>query len=86
MPPGALRLGRVLDDHRTDPLGDRPDPLHRRDLAIEVHREHRAGAWADHRVDRVHVDQAGVLVAVDQHGGGAGPGDRLGGGHEGVGR
>jgi hypothetical protein len=73
-----VRLGAVLDDVQSAARADRRDLLHPRRLPVEVHRQHRAGARRDRRLEPRRVEVV-VLVDVGEHDPRARLGDSLGG-------
>ena len=83
--PGALGLGSVLDQRHAGGVADLLEADHRRELAEQVHRDHRLGAVGDRRLDQVGVDEQPVVVAVHEHGCRTDARDRLRGGDERVG-
>ena len=80
-PPGTVRRPRrsALPRHRRSAPAARPGCL-----AEQVHRHDRLGAVGDRPFDSSGVDQQVLLVHVHQHRRRADPGDRFGGGDEGV--
>ena len=78
----TLRLCGILDEHEAE----RGELLHRRHLAIEMHRDDRPGARPDLPSYLGDVDQEMVGVAVDQHRHGARARDGERGRDEGVDR
>ena len=79
-----MRLGGVLDDHGVFPGRDLGDGCHRRQLAEEVHREHRPGPRAQNLFQGFRIEQEVVWIHVGERGTGAGPHDRFRGGDEGI--
>ncbi len=77
VPAGALGLRRVLHHPAADLLGDRQQPLHRRRLPVQVHRDDRPGGRRHRRRHRIDVDQVAVVAgAVDEDRRGPGPARR----------
>ena len=86
VPGGAVALGVVLDQGDAEVPGQGGEVLDGGGLPEQVHRDDGLGPGPDPRRHGVGVDEQELRVAVDQDGGRACPGNRLGGGDEGVGR
>jgi len=61
------------------------DGFHVGALPVEMHRDQRLGPLRDRLLDPGRINAVGVLLRIDEDGGGVGDPDRLGGGEKGVG-
>src|SRR5262249_40407849 len=82
---GADGLGGVLDERQIMHLGELPQRLHVRALAVQMHRNDRPRSAGKLALDLERIEIAAYRIDIDEHGPGAGTADRADGREEGKG-